>query len=126
MFYTTFKFWQLPIDRYPICMFAFGLENGERQLLQSAGLSKCVGLRLYLGSATVNAPYTSAMMTSSNGNIFRGTGLLWGKFIGHRWIPLTKASDAGLWCFLWSAPEHTVGQTIETPVILDAMALIMT
>ena len=23
---------------------------------------------------------------------------------GHRWIPLTKASDAELWCFLWSAP----------------------
>ena len=23
---------------------------------------------------------------------------------GHRWIPLTKASDADLWCFLWSAP----------------------
>ena len=21
-----------------------------------------------------------------------------------RWIPRTKASDAGLWCFLWSAP----------------------
>ena len=24
---------------------------------------------------------------------------------GHRWIPLTKASDAELWCFLSSAPE---------------------
>ena len=23
----------------------------------------------------------------------------------HRWIPRTKASDAELWCFLWSAPE---------------------
>ena len=23
-----------------------------------------------------------------------------------RWIPLTKASDAELWCFLWSAPEN--------------------
>ena len=37
------------------------------------------------------------MMTSSNGNIFR--------FTGPRWIPSTKASDAGLWCFIWSAPE---------------------
>ena len=27
-----------------------------------------------------------------------------GEFTGHRWIPLTKASDAELWCFLWSAP----------------------
>ena len=28
-----------------------------------------------------------------------------GEFTGHRWIPRTKASDAELWCFLWSAPE---------------------
>ena len=27
------------------------------------------------------------------------------EFTGHRWIPCTKASDAELWCFLWSAPE---------------------
>ena len=26
---------------------------------------------------------------------------------GHLWIPLTKASDAELWCFLWSAREQT-------------------
>ena len=45
------------------------------------------------------------MMTSSNGNIFRVTGPLCGEFTGHRWIPRTKASDAELWCFLWSAPE---------------------
>ena len=44
------------------------------------------------------------MMTSSNGNIFRVTGPLCGEFTGHRWIPRTKASDAELWCFLWSAP----------------------
>ena len=44
------------------------------------------------------------MMTSSNGNIFRVTGPLWGEFTGQRWIPLTNASDAELWCFLWSAP----------------------
>ena len=41
------------------------------------------------------------MMTSSNGDIFRATGPLWGEFTGHRWIPLTKASDAELWCFLY-------------------------
>ena len=45
---------------------------------------------------------TFHMMTSSNGNIFRLTGHLCGEFIGHRWIPRTKASDAELWCFLWS------------------------
>ena len=63
------------------------------------------------------------MMASSNENIFRVTGPLWGESTeGH----LTKVSEAELWCFLWSAPEQTVEQTIETPVIWDAMALIMT
>ena len=45
------------------------------------------------------------MMTSSNGNIFRVTGHLCGEFTGPRWIPRTKASEAELWCFLWSASE---------------------
>ena len=44
--------------------------------------------------------------TSPNGNIFRVTGPLCGEFTGHRWIPVTKTSDAELWCFLWSAPEQ--------------------
>ena len=48
------------------------------------------------------------MMTSSNGNIFRVTGHLCGKFTGHRLISHTKASDAELWCFLSSEPEWTV------------------
>ena len=52
-------------------------------------------------------PYCESysMMTSSNGNIFRVTGSLCGEFTGHRWIPLTKASDAELWWLLWSAPD---------------------
>ena len=45
------------------------------------------------------------MTTSSNVNIFRVSGPLCGEFTGHRWIPLTKVNDAGLWCFLWSTPE---------------------
>ena len=45
------------------------------------------------------------MVTSSNGNIFRVTGPLCGEFTGGRWIPRAKASDAELWCFLWSAYE---------------------
>ena len=44
-------------------------------------------------------PSEKYMMTSSNGNIFRVTGPLWGKCTGHRWIPFPKASDAELWCF---------------------------
>ena len=47
---------------------------------------------------------TNITMTSSNGNIFHVTVPLCREFTGHRWIPLTKASDADLWCFLWSAP----------------------
>ena len=40
------------------------------------------------------------MMTSSNGNILRVTGPLCEELTGHRWIPLTKVSDAELRCFL--------------------------
>ena len=43
----------------------------------------------------------------------------------HRWIPLTKVSDAELWCFPWSAPDQTVERTNETPLISDATALVI-
>ena len=56
-------------------------------------------------SVTTVFTFFNNMMTSSNGNIFRVTGLLCGGFTGDRWIPRAKASDAWLWCFLWSAPE---------------------
>ena len=52
-------------------------------------------------------PKASNMMTSSNENFFRITGPLWGESTDHRWIPLTRASDAELWCFLWFVPELT-------------------
>ena len=39
-------------------------------------------------------------MRSSNGNFFCITGPLCVEFTGHWWIPLTKASDVELWCFL--------------------------
>ena len=65
--------------------------------------------------------FVRTMMTSSNGNIFRVTGPLCKEFTGHRWIPLTKASDAELWCFLWYSPNQTVEWTIQTLVILDAI-----
>ena len=40
-------------------------------------------------------------------------------------IPLTKASDAELWCCSWSVPEQTVEQKIETPMIMLIMTSIM-
>ena len=51
--------------------------------------------------------------SSSNGDILRVTGPLWGETTGHGSIPLTKASDAELWCFPWSAPEQTVEQALD-------------
>ena len=61
----------------------------------------------------------ASMVTSSNGSIFRFTGHLCGEFTGPRWIPRTKASDAGLWCFLWSTSDkrlskHSWGWWFET------------
>ena len=58
-----------------------------------------------------------ALLTSSNGNKFRVTGPLRGESTGHRWFPLTKASDEELWCFLWCAPEQPTEQTGEMLVI---------
>ena len=62
-----------------------------------------IKFQLLVRSQDAKDSYT--MMTSSNGNIFRVTGPLCGEFTGHRWIPLKKANDAALWCFLWSASE---------------------
>ena len=63
-------------------------------------------------------PSITCMMTSSNGNIPALLALFDGK------PPGTKASYAELRRFL--APEQTIEQTIETPVIWDFLALIMT
>ena len=76
-------------------------------------------------SAEVGMLWCVFIMTSSNGSISRIVDPSWGESTGHSWIPITKASDAELWCVLWSAHEQTVEQTIETPVIWDAIALIM-
>ena len=51
------------------------------------------------------------MMTSSNENNFLVTDPWCVEFTSHRWIPLAKASDAGLWCFIWAAPEQMVEQS---------------
>ena len=53
--------------------------------------------------------------------------LLWGEFIGHRWIPLTKASAAEFDVFFdLRLNKRLSKQTIEKPVIADTIALIMT
>ena len=79
---------------------------------------------LYLELHTVNSLRQD--MTSSNKNTSTLLALHEGNSPGNRWIPLTKASDAKFWGFLSSESKQTVEQTIETPVIWDAIALIMT
>ena len=46
--------------------------------------------------------FLELMMTSSNGNIIRVRGPVCGEFTGHRWIPLSKASNVEHWCYLRS------------------------
>ena len=79
-----------------------------------------------VSEAILNDMGKYAKMMSSNGNIFRVASPVWGESISHRWIPLKKAGNAELWCFLWCIPEHTAEQTVEKLVIWDAIALIMT
>ena len=59
-------------------------------------------------------------------NIFRVIGPLWGESTCHRGILLTKASNTEFVCFFWSALKQIFEQTIETPVIWEAIALITT
>ena len=87
-------------------------------------IDTCISCRWHAPHGVRTSPkypnVQSNMMTSSNKNIFRVTCPLWRESTGDRWIPLAKASDAGLWCFLWSAPEQTIDQQsrrrwFETP-----------
>ena len=73
---------------------------------------------------TASHVYDYLMMTSTNENLFGVSGPLWGESTGHRWIPLTTASDAELRCFLSCAPEQKIEQSVQMPVIRDVMALI--
>ena len=66
------------------------------------------------------------MMTSMEINIFRVTGPFEGISPVTRDFSSERASDAELWCFLWSAPEQTIEQNIETLVNWDTIAPIMT
>ena len=63
----------------------------------------------------------SIMMTSWHGLAFYITGPLWGEPTAHWWIPLTKASNVELWCFVRYWPEEAVEHTIELLVIWDAV-----
>ena len=60
------------------------------------------------------------MITLPNGSTFCITGPLWGESTGQRWVPLIKASDAEIWCLIWSAPQQRLSKQsrcrwFETP-----------
>ena len=86
---------------------------------------RAMGVKAIMSSFSVH-PMSGSWWRHQMERFSAATGPLWGESTGHRWIPLTKASDAELWCFLWPAPEQTVEQTTKTPVICDATTLIMT
>ena len=71
----------------------------------------CITMILFFKSrflGSLESYLVKQFMMILNGNVFRITGPLWEESTGHRWIPLTKASDAKLWCFLWYGPHQTV------------------
>ena len=59
------------------------------------------------------------------GTIFRVAGPFWGNQPVTGEFTVYIRSGAELWCFLWSASEHMVEQTVETPVIWDAITEVM-
>ena len=93
---------QRPVTRsFDVCFDIFILNQGPDVRVRKKP-SKVWNLLEWLSQNCFLFP---VMMTSSNGNIFRVTGHLCGKFTGPRWISRTKASDAELWCLLWFASE---------------------
>ena len=82
-----------PLQKPPEWSYSKWISHNEAFLIYSNNHTKAIiNINIY-------------MMTSPNGNIFRVTGHLCGEFTGPRRITRTKASDAELWCFLWSVPE---------------------
>ena len=99
-----------------------GQWNDRGSVVGRAVWSRCPWQQVWVGSL-----FRQNRKTSSNGNIFRVTGRLCGAFAGHRWVPLTKASHAELWCFFFDLGfEQMVESTIVRLVIWDAIALIIT
>ena len=104
------------VSLWKIAVLAYTYLRTERLLQSTATIIE------QIPSATIIDRHMVLMMTSSNKNIFRVSGHLCGEFTGHQWSPRTKASDAELWWFLWSAHEKTMVRL----VIWDAIVLIMT
>ena len=81
-----------------------GLNMPDGRRCSAVHLYRSKGIRLGISLVGTGDLRTLYLSTSSNGNFFRVTEPLCGEFTGNQWIPRTKASDAELWYFLWSAP----------------------
>ena len=84
----------------PICCSGYKLSfNGPTHLFCNVYHNKVIQRLVHRGQFLQLFLISKTLTTSSNGNIFRITGPLWGESTGDQWIPLTNSSDAGLWCF---------------------------
>ena len=69
---------------------------------------------LKISSAFFNEVIGSIMMASSNGNIFRVTGPLWGESTGHRWFPSQR--PVTLFCLIYTRwSKQSRRRWFETP-----------
>ena len=125
--YYFFALWHKEMPDHERCDMQYGNRNYTRTRLICTDFCRYMISNQFITKIICISLFElcCCMMTSSNGNINRFTGPFCGEFTGHRWIPCTKGSDGELWCFL-SAPEPTIEQTMETLVIWDVTALIMT
>ena len=99
LFIQVIVYFHASIEVFPVAKFSLVqcCLNKWKQIVIAAIWFKC---HLFAHSSPIHY-----MMTSTNGDISRVTRHLCGEFTGPRRIPLTKASDVELWCFLRSAPE---------------------
>ena len=88
IFESDFPFYQITKDIHHI-VFIFLIiiwtESTKQSYVHGIGIQSQTVIKLSL-----------LMMTSSNGNILRATGPLWGESTDDRWIPLTKASGVAV------------------------------
>ena len=100
-------------------------ESTRHLAAQGSVIQRCAVLFWAPTAVSKVRRWTWLMMTSSNGNIFNVTGPLWEESTGDRWFPSQRPETRSFDVFL-SAPEQTVEQAIETPVIWVAIVLIIT
>ena len=98
--------WRPAVDFHYLALFLPAVIYTHRHThthMHHGGSYMCV---VHVGKVAVpHTPSCLLMMPSSNGKIFRVTGPFCVEFTGLGIFPHTKACDAELCCFLWSAGE---------------------